>query len=270
MLTRDGSRLGQSILGGITHWYGFWGTGGGSALRAALLEQEGFKEKVLLQPSAEQPRGEGGTAHAAAWLIRLLSISADAGWSGQGAALLWCWGSVGDLTFTSPRLRASHLPCTQRRRELLWRGRGSVPIWPETWQTHFVPAAVCPEGVSCSGVGMGVPMAAPLGRRGRWDPGLRARAGAPFPGRTGGKAHPCPREVGGQLHKGSFSCLGRVGGSPGCGETFPPLSPQGVCRVQGGQTGGCRAGGAHPDLSLPLRPRGTPWPVSPQPCQPHG
>lgn len=40
-----------------------------------LLGQEGLKEKVLLQPSAEQP--QGGTASAAAWLIRPLSISAN-------------------------------------------------------------------------------------------------------------------------------------------------------------------------------------------------
>lgn len=206
--------------------YGFWGAGGRSAPHAALLGQEGFKEKVLFQPSAEQPRGEGGTAHAAAWLIKLLSISADAGWSGQGAALLWCWRSGGDLTFTSPWLRGSHFPCSQRRRELLWRGCGFVPIWLETWQTRFVPAAVCPEGMSCSGVGMGVPMAAPLGRRGRMDAGLRACAGAPFPGRTGGKARPWPREVGGSSTKALSAARAGWGVALGAGSRSHPLAPR--------------------------------------------
>lgn len=139
-----------------------------------LLGQESFKEKVLLQP--------GWLVHcpSAAWLIRLLSISANNQQMLDGLArMLLCprAGEVGGFSLhpCSSWGPTSSAPSTSCRGEVLWGGCGFVPIWPETWQTHFVPAAAWPEDMSCSGVGMG---AAP---RRQLDSGLRACVDAPLP-----------------------------------------------------------------------------------------
>lgn len=148
---------------------------------------------------------------------------------------------------------------------MLCGGCGFMPIWPKTWQFHFMPATACPKGRSRSGMEMGVLLAAPLGQR--FHPGLRDCPGPPLSmAGPGAKTTHDPGVEGEQLHKGSFSCLGRqwlwIEGD------VPTFYHPG--RVWGGHMGVPGWGRTHPDISLLLCPRGTLRPASRQPCQPHG
>lgn len=99
-----------------------------------LPGQEDLGES-LVHPFAEQPWGRA-TAGAAAWLIRVLSVSANDRQILNGlASMLHCSGA-GELQGLSPhppfQLQRSQLACSQPKGEMLLCGCGFVPGWPET------------------------------------------------------------------------------------------------------------------------------------------